>query len=100
MTDLEICKRIAEIEKLNYVEIRGNVLASNGFSCDELYNPLTNNDLIFRLAFKRMVRIDYYDECVYVILARELSIHRFCKDNIKSLRRAICLAIIKSMENK
>lgn len=55
MKDLEICKRIAEIEGFNQVEIRGEVFVSKGFACDTLYNPLTNYELCLELAARHKV---------------------------------------------
>ncbi len=97
MNDLEICKRLAEIEKLNQVEINGNVLVSHGFSCDRVYNPLKNDALCFQLMVK-------YDVC-RELTGSELFRAVICnwKTKTKSeyfrgfgetLNKAICLAII------
>jgi hypothetical protein len=99
LTDLEICKRIAEIE--GYLRIRVSrvtVQVSNSICDDdfELYNPLTDDALIFNLAFTHKVKIDYFDECVYLAKPRTLASYRFNKNEIASLRKAICLAIIES----
>ena len=112
LTDLQICKKIAEIEKLNQVEIRGEVFVSHGFSCDRKYNPLTDDALCFQLTKKYRVSIDYFedwqrqgeDKDVLARLEIGLGIHAlgtvdFCK-NDDSLNKAICLAIIEAHKDQ
>tara|TARA_R110000803_G_scaffold31229_2_gene69858 strand:+ start:720 stop:1052 length:333 start_codon:yes stop_codon:yes gene_type:complete len=100
LTDLEICKRIAEIEKLPHHLEEGmndkfiNTSTIYGDVCE--YNPLTDDALIFNLAFTHKVKIDYFDECVYLANPRTLASYRFNKNEIASLRKAICLAIIET----
>ena len=110
LTDLEICKRIAEIE--GHVVLDSERLASrqhdkfkdetkNTCYIDDgrygnRYNPLTDDALIFTLAFNKKAKVDYFDECVYITTPRTLSRHRFDKDDIASLRKAICLAVIEA----
>jgi hypothetical protein len=60
------------------------------------FNPLTDDALIFTLAFNKKVKIDYFDECVYITSPRKVARHRFDKDDIASLRKAICLSIIEA----
>ena len=97
MTDLEICKRIAEIEKLNQVEIKGNVLVSKGFSCDRLYNPLTDDALCFKLMVKYKVRAHCLWEENDGTPHYEAYINEDSSDlnYDKSPNKAICLAIIE-----
>ena len=97
MDDLSICKRIAEIEGVDfdYNDERVMYWREEG-SPVETYNPLTDDALIFTLAFDNKVKIDYFDECVYITAPRTVARHRFDKDDIASLRKAICLAIIEA----
>ena len=100
MNDLEIRTRIADIEGVVYEVITNE----SGYKwlkveCTKFitgYDPLTDDALIFTLAFSNKAKIDYFDECVYIVSHRKLSRHRFDKDDIASLRRAICLAKIEA----
>jgi hypothetical protein len=112
MTDLEICKRIAEIEGFlidpddkypRYLRFKSGKHV--GY---KTYNPLTDDALCFKLAKKYRVSIDYFedwqrqgeDKNVLARLEIGLGIHAlgtvdFCK-NDDSLNKAICLAIIEA----
>ena len=114
LTDLEICKRIAEIENkgdcfnwFNTFAIRTEMYAER-----EEYNPLTDDALCFQLTKKYRVSIDYFedwqrqgeDKDVLARLEIGLGIHAlgtvdFCK-NDDSLNKAICLAIIEAHKVK
>tara|TARA_R100000951_G_scaffold116745_1_gene130378 strand:+ start:4608 stop:4937 length:330 start_codon:yes stop_codon:yes gene_type:complete len=54
LTDLKLCKRIAEIEGFeHWVHGNGSLYAShNGGVYDEEYNPLINKELLFDLQLK------------------------------------------------
>jgi hypothetical protein len=112
LKDLEICKRIAEIEgKILSCEWdcgNNGALIGNGDGDLTEYNPLTDDALCFQLAKKYRVSIDYFedwqrqgeDKDVLARLEIGLGIHAlgtvdFCK-NDDSLNKAICLAIIES----
>ena len=106
LTDLEICKRIAEIEGL---EIScewdcGNngILIGKGGGDLEEYNPLTDDALCFRLMIKYSVDIQHgksmglakvYDDPE----DNPLSEICFYQEDAQ-YSKAICLAIIKSKE--
>jgi hypothetical protein len=100
MTDLEICKLIADINGDNVLMMK-SAFGSNWMIAGEvhggykIYSPLTDDALIFRTAFEKKVKIDYFDECVYIASHRKLSRYRFDKNDISSLRKAICLVIIE-----
>tara|TARA_R110000787_G_scaffold283904_1_gene397118 strand:- start:446 stop:778 length:333 start_codon:yes stop_codon:yes gene_type:complete len=102
MDDLEICKRIAEIEKLNQVEIKGNVLVSHGFSCDRLYNPLKDDALCFQLMIKYAIEvkpplagIQVNTKVVWSIFNGVDSFDNYYLYD-ESTNRAICRAIIEA----
>jgi len=100
MNDLEICKRIAEIEGLSTLVFNGvHLIEREPFeSCESaiFYNPLTDDALCFQLMVKYKVKIvferapDYYHAI------------GFYKDNTKfcesdeNPNKAICLAIIEA----
>jgi hypothetical protein len=91
MTDLEICKRIAEIEgnKATVVECAdGSWLC--GEECDE-YNPLTDKALCFDLMVKYKVEVEWCgNECATYKDELQREIHDI------SPQKAICLAIIEA----
>ena len=74
LTDLELCRRIADIENIHYMETRykGNanfiaLVSKNDFTGTPpemigKYNPLTDDALCFRLMVKYKVQIDYDDK--------------------------------------
>jgi|TARA_R110001606_G_scaffold334831_1_gene482794 hypothetical protein len=115
MDDLEICKRIANIEGICFCLSRSmhNVFKVQVATPDEAepckeYNPLKDDALCFQLAKKYRVSIDYFedwqrqgeDKDVLARLEIGLGIHAlgtvdFCK-NDDSLNKAICLAIIEA----
>ena len=106
LTDLEICEKIAKIrygkayvdsdETGNFININHPMSDRGG----EVFNPLTDDALIFNLAFENKVKIDYFDECVYISFKRKVFWFNFDKDDINSLRRSISLAIIESHKGK
>tara|TARA_R110002051_G_scaffold301683_1_gene369645 strand:+ start:740 stop:991 length:252 start_codon:yes stop_codon:yes gene_type:complete len=80
MTDLEICKRIAEIEGISdYIFINYD------------YNPLTDKALCFDLMVKHKVDTEWWgDELGAYIPVNDGEIHD------KNPQKAICLAIIEA----
>ena len=61
LKDLELCKRIAEIEGVLVDTIEGEWLGVHGKYDIEEYNPLTDKALLFDLMVKYKVEIDYSD---------------------------------------
>ena len=84
MDDLEICKRIAEIE--NY---RGwEKMSTRGIA--GVFNPLTDDALCFRLMVKyKMDFIPYYPDEYRAQIKNTYVVN-------KSPNKAICLAIIEA----
>ena len=123
LSDLEICKRIAEIEGLEVREYMGSFVLSSDHHeavndsyrdaytfdiADHHYSPLTDEALCFKLSKKYRVGIDYLSDwqrtgCAKEVLVRleiasgiyALSTVDFCKGD-ESLNKAICLAIIEA----
>jgi hypothetical protein len=97
LTDLEICKRIAEIEgKPHEVDcdklyVTGEVF---GTSYRELFSPLTGDALCFKLMVKYNVSFWQLNK----MFCAKVRNPDFRVDSAKSPNRAICLAIIKSKE--
>ena len=103
LTDLEICKRIAEIEGLK-VSVVGELsvyIKSNSKVGHYAYNPLTDDALCFKLMIKHRVichwlwcendGTEHYLSCI-------TGEEECSYDKIPN--RAICLAIIESKEPK
>jgi len=110
MTDLEICKRIAEIEGLKtvtglFLNESDKVVYINPDDCIPIvpihYNPLTDDTLCFQLMKKYKIWICYemnddVNACCYPdtnVFSREILV------TDKDLNRAICLVIIQVHEN-
>jgi len=96
MTDLEICKRIAEIEGYRVsTDVRpscgsayANIYPDN---CYGNYNPLTDKALCFDLMVKHKVDTEWWgDELGVYIPVNDGEIHD------KNPQKAICLAIIEA----
>ena len=102
LTDLEICKRIAEIEGVELMSFRQGDRTAFAAGSQTIYNPLTDDALCFRLGFKFGVCIDYESGDVFIRGGDGfdgcLSVIKFEDGCFESLKRAICLAIIKSKE--
>ena len=112
LTDLEICKRIAEIEKsddsVNCYQHESDGICIDAIMCGmvfrEAYNPLTDDALCFKLMVKYEINLtsidNVYDDktdreytCfkqgAYQNVTNTLSIN-------ESPNKAICLAIIEA----
>ena len=103
LTDLEICKRIAEIEGKSYwVNATGEGLCMNyieGKRASKVlyYNPLTDDALCFRLMLKHEVSLTYGEYAVTAeILIKKEDGEHFFATQAYCPKRAICLAIIAS----
>lgn len=102
LTDLEICKRIAEIEDKEIVSENAssvNVKDHNPLLCMPTvyqYNPLVDDALCFQLMVKYEVELDFTHYAAGIGLSRLDGGE--CIIAEKNPSRAICLAIIESME--
>lgn len=103
LTDLEIAKLIHEItgrDKVHETDIEWDesylYIDTDGDDNYSYRNPLVDNGWCFLLVSMFSVKIDHFDECVYVTAPRRVFISRFTLGDIASLRKAICLAIIES----
>jgi hypothetical protein len=102
LTDLQICKRIAEIEGVEFRIQNGKVLPENPAEAitgklTDVYNPLTDDALCFKLMVKHSIRVEPENCSAWTNnddgYPKYEVIH--CKGTIN---KAICLAIIKSKE--
>lgn len=99
LTNLEICKKIAEIEGFTITE-RGHT--NDGVWCSFMpdncyghYNPLTDDALCFKLMVEHEIEFWSLTACdVKEYHARKLGGNK--NVNFHSANRAICLAIIEA----
>ena len=108
LTDLEICKRIAEIEGKSYwINGTGEGVCINyieGKRASKVlhYNPLTDDALCFKLMVKYRIAVEftrYYEKFKSITIKAfydDVSYGSYIRDT--SPNRAICLAIIESKE--
>ena len=115
LTDLEICKRIAEIEgryktiiermndhQKNHDSFNRdcpNALYSNPYNIkpfEQLYNPLTDDGLCFQLMVKYGVTASFVEDEAYIY--NDYKTKSICFNKDKQVNKAICLAIIASKE--
>ena len=111
LTDLEICKRIAEIEGVKFIVSSGKIAADafqvhDLFSCAHMgftFNPLTDDALCFKLMNKHEACVHYGSGDVFICGGDNfdgcLSLQSFDVDDKKTLNKAICLAIIEAHKN-
>ena len=92
MNDLEICKRIADIEGVDWFESEGIISHQNNLGLCREYSPLTDDGLCFRLMIKYNCKLSKYSDGFsaysqweHLNSGRELT---------ESPNKAICLAII------
>lgn len=99
MTDLEICKRIAEIEGHKTKELPTGIKSivvinphlQSEDDCFTWYNPLTDKALCFDLMVKHKVEVEWWgNECGAYLDGLDGEIRD------KNPQRAICLAIIEA----
>ena len=118
MNDLEICKRIAEIEGLDFylLESGGDTYPLIKVWHDSVlkdkcvpkkffeprdYDPLTDDALCFKLMNKHKVSIDHEDGMCGVLTKVSQTNHweylgNICYDKDVTINKAICLAIIEA----
>lgn len=105
MEDLELCKRVAEIEGLNIRSVDGDIVWIGDGEHDE-YNPLTNKALLFDLMVKYNVCIDRgfagIDKGLAEIWPKELSTcdligtYHASFENDEEIPRAILTTIVEA----
>lgn len=102
LTDLELCKKIAEIECVSvymYDKVDPPVMVvADSSIMNTIYNPLINKALLWDLMVKHKVEIDYCDSHCSIFGIDEndwnaISTVEFCIDQ---LPRAILECIIES----
>lgn len=106
LTDLEICKKIAEIE--GHLSIDNDSLFAqshrvkiivHGEGRTLLYNPLTDDALCFQLMVKYKMQLTNISKngCEYICYKQNVYVNvNNTTKGIKSPNKAICLAIIKA----
>jgi len=104
MNDLEICKRIAEIEGYKVsTDVRPSCGAAyvNMYpnNCYGNYDPLTDKALCFDLMVKYDVRVEPSDCNAWIDNEDGYPEHEIIHHD-GTLQQAICLAIIKANNNK
>jgi hypothetical protein len=103
LTDLEICKRIAEIECVeHYISDNKKYCMARDKSSTYViryveYNPLTDDALCFKLMVKYKISLIQHQNntAVYCIWDHD---EKHATNTMTNPNRAICLAIIKSKE--
>ena len=95
LTDLEICKRIAEIDGKTDIEVvpsavYGDLILTNS----GLFNPLTDDALCFQLMVKHGVTVSFEEIEAYIY--NDYKTKSVCFDKDKTPNKAICLAIIEA----
>ena len=96
MNDLEICKRIAEIENEHITEVicsDGNWLCAE--YCEE-YNPLTDDALCFKLMVKYKVDVIQFSTKLNARIYADPEDEPISNVTDKNPNKAICLAIIEA----
>jgi hypothetical protein len=101
LTDLEICKRIAEIENLEHYisENKKYCMTRDKLSTYVIrhveYNPLTDDALCFKLMVKHEISIINISKDLFMVQCKMITVDTSDSVNIN---KAICLAIIMSKE--
>ncbi len=104
MNDLEICKRIAEIEDVDFQIQNKKILPKDPANAikdklTDVYNPLTDKALCFNLMVKHNVRVEPSDCNAWIYNEDGYPEYKVLHHD-GTLQRAICLAIIKADEAK
>lgn len=101
LTDLEICKKMAGIECIDFRVQNDKVLPeapaeTNIAKMTDVYNPLTDDALCFKL----MVKYDVLREGTGTIYFRAVIAnhgnYEYYRATAETLNKAICLAIIEA----
>jgi hypothetical protein len=95
LTDLEICKRIAEIEGECIEHIYNSVLFIS--RTEQAYNPLTDDALCLKFIVKHEISIINIYEDLFMVQCKMITVDT---SDLVSINKAICLAIIESKEPK
>ncbi len=97
LTDLEICKRIAEIEGIeHHVEMPDTINAYiYSEQLNKEYNPLKDDGLCFRLMAKHELLVETSEGKTYAWYASAFEASPYVD---KSPNRAVCMAVIKKNE--
>ena len=93
MTDLEICRRLAEIDNRDTTLISHSDECGSWLYCNETgdeYNPLSDNAICFKLIVDYNVEIEFDSDLNFVCACNNVWV------NDENLNKAICLAIINS----
>lgn len=104
LTDLELCKRIAEITEgkgdINCYHHEHDGICIDGMMCGmvfrQAYNPLTDDALNLQLRDKYCVEITYDGYCLIFDEEHFVEIVSVEWDNIKDINKTVCLAIIEA----
>lgn len=107
LTDLEICKRVAEIEGVNVDVIGGKAIIDNIIDGVRIrlteYNPLADDALCFQLMNKHFISLINHETTnggCYAIWAHSNETPHPCSTSVlTNQNRAICLAIIEANES-
>ena len=90
LTELEICKRIAEIEGYSkFGTVWGDLVIVSNEDDTTTYNPLTDDALCFKLIKKYRIDITYYSQIVEACYQGH-----FWEG--KDLNAAVCLVLIEA----
>ncbi len=106
MNDLEICKRIAEIEDVDFQIQNKKILPKDPANAikdklTDVYNPLTDKALCFDLMVKHKVEVEWCgNECATWIYNEDGYPEYKVLHHDGTLQQAICLAIIEANEDK
>tara|TARA_R110002111_G_scaffold74952_1_gene119063 strand:+ start:638 stop:949 length:312 start_codon:yes stop_codon:yes gene_type:complete len=97
LKDLEMCKKIAEIEGIDYFESDGIISSQNELGQCREYNPLTDDALCFQLMVKYEVSVDSHYGVVRINPnnANRPQLSQISYMDI-TINKAICLAIIEA----
>ncbi len=118
LSDLEICKRIAEIEGVEFVSDRGvivlsenyneliNTICSGRYSPEQVvkitdkaaYNPLEDDALCFRLMIGHGVLRELCGDNHRFVMPKWNGTPEYFRVTDKSPNKALCLVIIKANE--
>tara|TARA_R110002020_G_scaffold467655_2_gene691421 strand:+ start:9225 stop:9596 length:372 start_codon:yes stop_codon:yes gene_type:complete len=108
LTDLEICKKIAEIEG-KYTELLDKQASYNArlvhvqekANITRWFNPLTDDALCFKLICKYEVNIDHYYGTAYIQsdYTGKTNVGQSSFSDDEELNKAILLAIIEANNN-